>query len=51
MDAQREWLEKDYYKILGVDQSVTAKELSKSYRTLARKNHPDTNQGLSLIHI
>lgn len=45
MDAQREWLEKDYYKILGVDQSATAKELSKSYRTLARKYHPDTNHG------
>ena len=45
MDVQREWLEKDYYKTLGVDKSVTAKELSKAYRTLARKFHPDTNQG------
>lgn len=45
MEAQREWLEKDYYRILGVDKTATAKELSKSYRTLARKYHPDTNQG------
>lgn len=43
MDAQREWLEKDYYRTLGVDKTATAKELSKAYRTLARKNHPDAN--------
>lgn len=45
MDTQRDWLEKDYYRILGVDKTASAKELSKSYRTLARKYHPDTNPG------
>lgn len=45
MEAQREWLEKDYYRILGVDSTASAKELSKAYRTLARKYHPDTNAG------
>lgn len=45
MEPQREWLEKDYYRILEVAKTATAKELSKSYRTLARKYHPDTNQG------
>lgn len=45
MEAQREWLDKDYYKVLGVDKTASAKELSKSYRTLARKYHPDTNNG------
>lgn len=45
MDVQREWLEKDYYRILDVEQTATAKELSKAYRTLARKYHPDTNPG------
>lgn len=45
MDTQREWLEKDYYSVLGVDSKASAKEISKAYRTLARKYHPDTNQG------
>jgi len=45
MEAQREWLEKDYYHVLGVDKTASAKDLSKAYRTLARKYHPDTNAG------
>ncbi len=45
MDAQREWMDKDYYKVLGVDKSASAKEITKAYRNLARKYHPDTNAG------
>jgi len=41
--AQREWLEKDYYKTLGVPSTATDKELTKAYRKLAKQYHPDTN--------
>ena len=41
MAVQREWFEKDYYKILGVSPTADAKEITRAYRKLARENHPD----------
>jgi molecular chaperone DnaJ len=38
-------IKKDYYKILGVKKSSKTKDIKKRYRELARKHHPDTNQG------
>ena len=34
---------RDYYEILGVDKSISAKDLKKAYRRVAMKFHPDRN--------
>jgi len=43
--ADREWFDKDYYKVLGLSSSATAKEITRAYRKLAKTLHPDTNPG------
>src|SRR6202142_316714 len=45
MAAQREWYEKDYYKVLGGVSTATDKEITRAYRKLAKEHHPDANPG------
>lgn len=41
----QDWLEKDFYTTLGVAKDATDADIKKAYRKLARKWHPDHNQG------
>ncbi|MFE0020616.1 molecular chaperone DnaJ [Amycolatopsis sp. NPDC059021] len=43
--SAREWIGKDFYRELGVSSDATADEIKKSYRKLAKENHPDANAG------
>jgi molecular chaperone DnaJ len=43
--STKDFVEKDYYKVLGVPKDATEAEIKKAYRKLARQYHPDANKG------
>mgnify|MGYP003375547784 CR=1 FL=1 len=43
--STKDWIEKDYYKVLGVSKDAKPEEIKKAFRKLARENHPDAHAG------
>jgi molecular chaperone DnaJ len=43
--SARDYVEKDYYKALGVPKDAAQADIKKAYRKLARQYHPDANKG------
>lgn len=41
--VSNDWFEHDYYAALGISSDATAKDITKAYRVLAKKYHPDAN--------
>jgi molecular chaperone DnaJ len=43
--SQRDWMEKDFYKVLGIAKDASKDDIKRAYRRLAQRYHPDANKG------
>ncbi len=41
--SSADWVDKDFYKVLGVDKDADQAAIKKAYRKLAREHHPDSH--------
>jgi molecular chaperone DnaJ len=44
--SERDYLEKDYYRVLGVAEDASKEQIAKAYRKLALQLHPDASPGV-----
>jgi molecular chaperone DnaJ len=43
--SAKDWIDKDFYKVLGVPKDAKPADIKKAFRKIARENHPDQHPG------